>query len=117
MSGSIVLTGATSGFGAAALKDIAMRSDKPIIVGARAPDKVTKKYGVRAKALPLDLESLASVERFCADLEGAPIAALGLNAGITSRKISVTEDGYERTFQVNYLAQFLMFQRLKDQFN
>lgn len=35
MSDAIVLTGATSGFGAAALKLIAANSDLPIIVGAR----------------------------------------------------------------------------------
>ncbi|MEL7487723.1 MAG: SDR family NAD(P)-dependent oxidoreductase [Pseudomonadota bacterium] len=115
MNGSIVLTGATSGFGAAALADIAERSEKPIIVGARAPTKLSDKYGARVKALPLDLESLDSVRRFCADLAGIRISALGLNAGITSRKISLTEDGFERTFQVNYLAHFLLFQLLKDQ--
>ncbi len=115
MSGSIVLTGATSGFGAAALQDIAARSEKKIIVGARVPKKVTEKFGARAKALPLDLESLTSVRRFCAELKGTPISALGFNAGITSRRLTITEDGFERTFQVNYLSHFLMFQLLKDQ--
>ena len=113
MTGAIVLTGATSGFGAAALKCIADASDWPIIVGARTPDRVTDLYGTRITALPLDLQSLASVRVFCAQIEGRPIAALGLNAGITSSKISMTEDGFERSFQVNYLAHFLMFQCLK----
>lgn len=115
MGSSIVLTGATSGFGAAALNDMADRSDKPIIVGARTPESITNQYGARVNALPLDLESLVSVRQFCAALKGTHIGALGLNAGITSRKITMTEDGFERTFQVNYLAHFLMFQLLKDQ--
>jgi len=69
----------------------------------------------RVKVLPLDLESLGSVRQFSAALKGTRIGVLGLNAGITSRKITKTEDGFERTFQVNYLAHFLMFQLLKDQ--
>ncbi len=115
MSDAIVLTGATSGFGAAALKLIAANSDLPIIVGARTPDQVTELYGDRVQALPLDLQSLASVRAFCAQIKGRSIGALGLNAGITSNKIRITGDGYERTFQVNYLAHFLIFQLLRDQ--
>jgi len=115
MAETIVLTGATSGFGAEALADLAKRTDKSIIVGARAPERVTEKHGARVKALPLDLESLDSVRRFCADLQGVSIGALGLNAGITSRKLGTTQDGFERTFQVNYLAHFLMVQLLHQQ--
>ncbi|MEO0881861.1 MAG: SDR family NAD(P)-dependent oxidoreductase [Pseudomonadota bacterium] len=115
MSGAIVLTGATSGFGAAALKHIVAESDAPLIVGARSPEQVTGLYGKRVNALPLDLQSLESVRAFCKEIEGVSIGVLGLNAGITPSKINMTEDGYERTFQVNYLAHFLMFQLLQEQ--
>lgn len=96
MTDAIVLTGATSGFGAAALKLIAANSNQPIIVGARTPDQVTELYGDRVQALPLDLQSLASVRAFCAQVHERPIGVLGLNAGITSGKIRMTEDGFER---------------------
>lgn len=116
MNDTIVLTGVTCGFGAFSLKDIAAQSDRQIIVGARTPERINEHFGARVKALPLDLESISSVRQFCDALGGTRISAIGLNAGITSRKIGITEDGFERTFQVNYLAHFLMFQILKDQF-
>lgn len=115
MTRAIVLTGATSGFGAAALKHIVASNKAPLIVGARSPNQVTDLYGERVTALPLDLQSLESVRAFCKQIEGISISVLGLNAGITSSKVSMTEDGYERAFQVNYLAHFLMFQLLRPQ--
>ena len=37
-----------------------------------------------------------------------------LNAGVFSLPYSVTEDGYEETFQVNYLGHFYLCQLLQD---
>ncbi|MCJ1282013.1 hypothetical protein MMC26_001336 [Xylographa opegraphella] len=71
-----------------------------------------KQYSTRA----LELRSLFSVRRFAAEINtqvasGAlkPIRALVLNAGYQSQLGQrFTKDGYEVTFQVNYLANFLL---------
>lgn len=115
MTETIVLTGVTSGFGALALKQIADTTDHALFIGARKPDSVTERYGSRVTAVQLDLTSLESVRAFCAALAGEPISVLGLNAGMQTRSKSLTEDGFETTFQVNYLSHFLMFQELRAQ--
>jgi len=107
-----VLTGVTSGFGAQALKSL-VQSDAHIIAGARNPAAITDLYSDRVEALPLDLADLQSVKNFCANISG-PIDTLGLNAGISRMKLDQTADGFERTFQTNYLSHFLMFNLLKD---
>jgi len=113
MTKTIVLTGATSGFGVAALEILVDQTNASIVVGARRPEEVQRRFGDRVSALPLDLESLSSVREFCDGLKDVDVHSLGLNAGITSRKVSTTQDGFGRVFQVNFLGHFLMFQRLQ----
>ncbi|KAG8198980.1 hypothetical protein JTE90_001780 [Oedothorax gibbosus] len=64
--------------------------------------------------LPLDLASLKSVAEFCEkfEREKKPIHMLILNAGVFGLPYSVTEDGYETTFQVNHLAHFYLVKLL-----
>lgn len=106
----IVMTGATAGIGEAAVKLLAAQPDSQILVGARGSGRVVPD-GVRV--LPLDLASLAGVRAFAdaviAELAGAPIDALVLNAGLQSRRTdSRTVDGFETTFAVNHLAHYLL---------
>ncbi|WP_196218227.1 SDR family NAD(P)-dependent oxidoreductase [Streptomyces blattellae] len=106
----VVMTGATSGIGAAALEQIAREPDTQVLVGARGSGRAVP-AGV--ETLPLDLNSLASVREF-ADavtrrLEGRAIDALVLNAGTQSRNLDGrTADGFETTFGVNHLAHYLL---------
>lgn len=116
MSEAIVLTGVTSGFGAAALKIIVEKTDAPIIAGARRPATLTEIYGTRVTALPLDLASFASVNEFLAEIpKDLAIGALGLNAGLTLNRLSTTEDGIETTIQVNYLSHVMIYKALESQ--
>ena len=66
--------------------------------------------GVEAKLLHLDLASFASVRQCAADaLEQLPqIDALINNAGINVSERVITEDGIERTLQVNHFGHFLL---------
>lgn len=107
---TVVMTGATNGIGAAALQVLARGERRRIIVGARGTGR-TVPEGV--ETLSLDLASLDSVRAFAAaviaDLDGAPIDALVLNAGIqASGRRGRTVDGVETAFGVNHLAHYLL---------
>jgi WW domain-containing oxidoreductase len=69
----------------------------------------------RVAFLPLDLASLASVRQFVrrlAVLHPVGLHYLVLNAGVFGLGYSRTEDGLERTMQVNYLAHFYLVRLL-----
>ena len=115
MQNAIVMTGATSGFGAAALKIITDYSNAPIIVGARNPKVIEDVYGERVTAIPLDLSSFASVQSFLGTIPThVSIDSLVMNAGLTLSRPSMTEDGIEQTFQVNYLSHFVLYKALEN---
>lgn len=106
----IVMTGATSGFGANAAGRLAAEGHR-LTIGARRPDAVDP--GWNAMALPLDLDDFASVDAF-ADVvaKGPAIDALVLNAGLQTAALETGAEGYERTFAVNQLAHFRLLCRL-----
>lgn len=105
----VVMTGATSGIGKAALELLALQPNTHIIVGARGTGRQVP-AGVEIS--PLDMTSLASVRQFAENvirtLDGTPIDVLVLNAGTQVRGASTTVDGYETTFAVNHLAHYLL---------
>lgn len=107
-----VMTGVTSGFGAAALDRIAQAGRTTLCVGARAPASIGNLTVASVAALPLDLQDMSSVTAFCQAIPDGPISKLVLNAGINTPKLVNTSDGFDRTFQVNYLAHFVILQRL-----
>lgn len=102
------MTGGTSGFGAVAAERLSRPADVRLILGARRP------YG---DAIRLDLAALDSVRAFAAAvrerLGDTPVDALVLNAGIVRPDAdSRTVDGFETTFAVNHLAQYLLLRLL-----
>jgi len=112
---AIVMTGGTSGFGLIALRMVAANTTTPVIVGARDTNKLPNDLRDRVTVLPLDLASRQSVATFCLDVaKHGPIGHLVLNAGLSPRKLETTSDGYDRAFQVNYLATFELVYRLWD---
>ncbi|WP_416986007.1 SDR family NAD(P)-dependent oxidoreductase [Streptomyces sp. T028] len=107
---TIVMTGATAGLGAQAVRHLVARNDTRVLAGARGIDRVAPE-GV--ELLPLDLESLDSVRAFADDVrhrtEAAGIDILVLNAGGQfPNSHPRTPDGYEPTFAVNHLAHYLL---------
>jgi NAD(P)-dependent dehydrogenase (short-subunit alcohol dehydrogenase family) len=116
MSGKTVLvTGATSGIGLETARTLA-RMGALVLVGARdgtrgqaVADELTRSGG-RAERLLIDQASFASVrqasERVLA--RHPSLDVLINNAGTVLRERRLTEDGYEVTWQTNFLSGFLL---------
>lgn len=109
----VVMTGATSGLGAHAVRAIAAQPGTRVIVGARGTPAVPD--GV--EVLPLDLSALANVRQFADAVVGsigdASIDLLVLNAGMQpGSNEQRSPDGFELTFAVNHLAHYLLVRLL-----
>jgi NAD(P)-dependent dehydrogenase (short-subunit alcohol dehydrogenase family) len=111
----VVMTGATSGIGLAAIRAMLARGVTKPIIGVRNPTTIPLDLVKRVDARPLDLNSLASVRAFAATLVGAPVQALVLNAGGQIGDVTKSVDGFERTFAVNHLAHYLLIRLLTPQ--
>jgi len=103
------MTGATSGIGANAFKQISAQPNMRLIIGARG----TQNAPQGAEVIPLDLASLASVRTFADDIKQrlgkSQIDLLVLNAGVQAMDTTKrTVDGFELTFGVNHLAHYLL---------
>lgn len=107
----IVMTGATAGFGLYAAERL-LASGATLTIGARNPAALPPSIAGRVAALPLDLDALANVRQFAAELGEGPIDVLILNAGLQLAKPATSADGFERTFAVNHLAHYLLLRLL-----
>ncbi|KAH7364868.1 hypothetical protein BKA65DRAFT_145272 [Rhexocercosporidium sp. MPI-PUGE-AT-0058] len=125
--GSILLTGPNGGIGIGFVERF-LQSPYALtheaIYAVRNPAKATDLKAALEKApkghkymlLSVDLTSHESIRSFASNVNSciaskaiSPISALILNAGVqdTTREY-FTDDGFERTFFVNYLANFLL---------
>ncbi|MGV0815993.1 SDR family NAD(P)-dependent oxidoreductase [Mycolicibacterium boenickei] len=114
---TIVITGASDGVGAAAARQLSRRGDNVVVVG-RSPSKTEAVAGaLGADCLVADFAELGQVRDLAAQLlDRYPrIDVLANNAGgIMSGTRQATVDGFEKTFQVNHLAPFLLTTLLLD---
>jgi NAD(P)-dependent dehydrogenase (short-subunit alcohol dehydrogenase family) len=106
----VVVTGASSGIGAAAASELALLGATVVPVGRdrRRLDDIARKTG--SEPLQADFASLAQVRALADSLlhRCERIDVLVNNAGLVSRERSITVDGFETTFAVNHLAPFLL---------
>ena len=124
MSGKTVLiTGGNAGIGFETAARLA-EEGASIVLAGRSPVRMldaAERIRARARASgieqpdiqtsPLDLSSLASVRAFAAAFRSShsQLDVLILNAGVSSLpKRTLTEDGMETQFQVNFLSHFLL---------
>jgi len=116
-----LITGGTDGIGKATAQALA-RKGFSIVLAARSPTKaesVRRKIRATSGAGDIDivagdLSSLRQV-RELAETVRQRYPALDLlinNAGIMAPRRMLTEDGYELSYQVNYLSHFLLTQML-----
>ena len=117
-----VVTGASSGIGAAGAVELARRGGTVVPVGRnerrleRVVDRIRSTGGQAADPLQAEFASLEAVRRLATELLGRHdrIDVLVNNAGTYAHRREETEDGHERTFAVNHLAPFLLTSLLLD---
>ena len=111
---TIIITGASAGIGAAAARKLATDARVIIVGRSEATKAVADEIG--AEYFRADFADLTSVRKLAEDLlRVCPrIDLLVNNAGGIMSTIAKTKDGFETTFQVNYLAQFLLTNLLMD---
>lgn len=113
----VVVTGASSGLGAIAARELAA-AGAHVILAVRDLEKGDRvATGIRA-AHPgavcrlelLDVADLESVRSFADRLlaAGEPLDVLLLNAGISNQPYSFTDDGIETTFATNVVGHFAL---------
>ena len=115
MGNRTIVTGASGAMGEAAVRALA-RDGRSVVMACR---NLEKAEAVRSRILAdlpgadisigrLDLSSLDSVRAFADSLGQEPVSRLFNNAGVISRGYSLTGDGLENTFAVNYFGPFLL---------
>jgi NAD(P)-dependent dehydrogenase (short-subunit alcohol dehydrogenase family) len=113
---TVVVTGASDGIGAAAARRLHADGHRVVVVG-RSLEKtavVAEELGV--DHFVADFAVLDQVRELAAGLDAAcpSIDVLCNNAGGVFGDRAKTVDGFEKTFQVNHLAPFLLTQLLLD---
>ncbi len=125
---AVLVTGATSGIGLAAVKLLAETGAFVMGVGrSQKRNEVAKRSVIsdipdaKVTYLLADLAEQEEVKRLAAAVfttlkkHGKPVLdVLVNNAGVYLEKRQITRDGIEMTFAVNHLAPFLLTYRLQD---
>jgi retinol dehydrogenase-14 len=120
---TILVTGATDGIGKQTALELARQGAKVLvhgrdkIKGAKVLDEINRDNCNENLTLYLaDFSSLTDLKRMADDIkrEQTALHVLINNAGTFSKKRFLTEDGLEMTFEVNYLAPFLLTLLLLD---
>lgn len=106
----IVITGASSGLGRAAAMNLAARGAEIAVVGRNPERTRTVAASVGGAAFLADYDRLDEVRALASALQARydRIDVLVNNAGGLVPKRALTSDGFERTFQSNHLAPFLL---------
>jgi retinol dehydrogenase 12 len=120
---TIVITGASSGVGLAAARQLAANGARLVMVshdparGRAAREQVASvATGLEPIFLAADLSSQESIRGLAAVLHGrfTSIDVLINNAGTASGTRELTVDGFEKTFATNHLGPFLLTNLLLD---
>ncbi|MDM7935116.1 MAG: SDR family oxidoreductase [Methanothrix sp.] len=120
---TVLVTGSTDGIGRQTALQLAKRGAFVLVHGRspergrRALEEIRRMSGSdRLELFVSDLSSMAQVRRLAADVAERhdQLHVLINNAGTFQRERTLTEDGLETTFAVNYMAPFLLTHGLLD---
>jgi NAD(P)-dependent dehydrogenase (short-subunit alcohol dehydrogenase family) len=111
---TIVITGGSDGIGAAAARRLRHGGDDVVVVGRSESKTAAVASELDADYFVADFSDLAQVRALADKIRAnyPRIDVLLNNAGGMSTKIQLTPDGYEHTYQVNYLSPFLLTTQL-----
>lgn len=111
----IIITGASDGIGAASARQLKAKGRDVVVVGRSKGKTEALARELRVPFHVADYAKLSDVQRLAAELSAYErIAVLANNAGGIMGERQITEDGFEKTFQVNHLAPFLLTRLLID---
>lgn len=107
---NIVITGASDGIGAASARQLKVKGYNVILVGRSKAKTEALARELKAPFHLADYTRLSEVKRLSEELNifYDRIDVLANNAGGIMGERQITEDGFEKTFQVNHLAPFLL---------
>ena len=110
----IVITGASSGIGRAAARELAVRGHALVVVGRNPERTEAVAREVHGHAVVADFDQLSQVHDLADTLLARypKISGLANNAGGLLTARGLTANGLERTWQHNVLAPFVLTQEL-----
>lgn len=113
---TILITGASDGIGAAAARQLTRSGAKVVVVGRSQAKTTAVAQELGADYYVADFADLTQVRALADKIrsEYSRIDVLANNAGGMCRELEMTADGLEKTYQVNYLAPFLLTTQLLD---
>jgi NAD(P)-dependent dehydrogenase (short-subunit alcohol dehydrogenase family) len=113
---TIVITGASDGIGAAAARRLSRGGENVVVVGRSESKTAAVAAELDADYFAVDFADLSQVRALAEKVRSQypRIDVLLNNAGGMGTTIHFTPDGNEHTYQVNYLAPFLLTTRLLD---
>jgi NADP-dependent 3-hydroxy acid dehydrogenase YdfG len=105
--GTAVVTGASSGIGAATARRLAAEGFE-VVLGARRADRleaVAESIGVAARAVPLDVTDPDSVEAFCAEVGACRLLVNNAGGAVGLESIAeADEDKWRTMYESNVLG-------------
>jgi NAD(P)-dependent dehydrogenase (short-subunit alcohol dehydrogenase family) len=116
MAKTIVITGSSDGIGAAAARQLHADGHQVVVIG-RSPSKTQAvAREIDSDYFVVDFTKLSEVRELASQLDAAypRIDVLANNAGGVFGDRTKTVDGFEKTFQINHLAPFLLTTLLMD---
>ena len=113
---TIVITGASDGIGAAAARKLKSSGHEVVVVGRSTQKTKAIAEEIEAPFFTADFADFTEVRALAESLKAkySRIDVLANNAGGIFGTRAITVDGFELTFQVNYLAPFLLTHLLHD---
>lgn len=111
-----MITGASDGIGAAAARRLSLNGENVVVVGRTESKTVAVAAELGADYFVADFGDLSQTRALARELRSryTRIDVLANNAGAMPTTFRMTDDGYDRAYQVNYLAPFLLTTLLLD---